>query len=69
MNIEVDYNPTPKTSYFMSVGLNKREAISFDNTTKGYRVIKQVLIENSPLEKSIAKYGKIDGEWEVIVFK
>ncbi|NQV00380.1 MAG: hypothetical protein HQ538_06600 [Parcubacteria group bacterium] len=67
MDIEVDYNPTPKTSYFISVGLNKKEAISFDNTIKGYRVMKQVLIKNQPLEKSITEHGKIDGEWEVIV--
>ncbi len=67
MDIEVDYNPTPKTNYFISVGLNKKEAISFDNTTKGYRVMKQVLIKNQPLEKSITEHSEIDGEWEVIV--
>ena len=67
MNIEVDYNPTPKTSYFISIGLNKKEAISFDNTTKGYRIIKQVLIENKPIKKSIAEHGEITGEWDVIV--
>ena len=69
MNIEVDYNPTPRTSYFISVGLNEKEAISFDNTTKGYRVIKQVLIEKKPLEKSIAEHGEITGEWDVIVLE
>lgn len=69
MNIEVDYNPTPATSYFISVGLNEKEAISFDNTTKGYRVIKQVLVDNKPWEESIKKYGRIDGEWNVIVLE
>ena len=63
MNIEIDYNPSPKTSFFISVGLNDTEAISFDNTTKGHRIIKQVLIE----KRLMAKNQKLSGEWDVII--
>lgn len=69
MDIEVDYNPTPRTHYFISVGLNEKEAISFDNTTKGYRVIKQVLVESKSLEKLIEEHGEITNEWDTIVLK
>lgn len=69
MNIEIDHNPTPKTHYFISVGISEKEAISFDNTTKGHRIIKQILIESRPLEKSIKEYGKITNEWDTIILK
>ncbi|MFH1365080.1 MAG: hypothetical protein ABIH28_00660 [archaeon] len=65
MNIEVDYNPTPKDTFFISVGLNKREAISFDYTFKGHRVVKQILIE----KKKFPEKGKISGEWDALVLK
>ena len=47
MKIEVDCgnNTEPGKSFFISVGLNKKEAISFDYTYKGHRVIKQILIK------------------------
>ncbi len=45
MWIEIDYNPSPCDSFFISVSINNKEAISFDYTTKGNRVIKQVLIK------------------------
>lgn len=64
MNIELGYNPTPSNNYFVSVGLNDKEWISFDNTTKGFRVMKQVLIDKrfKPLEE-------ISGEWNDIILK
>jgi hypothetical protein len=64
MNIELGYNPTPSTNYFISVGLNKNEWISFDNTTKGFRVIKQILSD-----KKFNPAGNISGEWDDIVLK
>ncbi|KKR08487.1 MAG: hypothetical protein UT32_C0001G0007 [Parcubacteria group bacterium GW2011_GWC2_39_14] len=67
MDIEIDYNPTPSVNYFVSVGLNDKEAISFDNTTKGFRVIKQVLISKEPNTQS--SKIKISGEWDTIVLK
>src|SRR3989339_102272 len=40
MEIEIDYCPTSEREhYFVFVGLNENEAISFDHTLKGCRVI------------------------------
>lgn len=64
MNIELGYNPTPSKNYFISVGLNDKEWISFDNTTKGFRVMKQVFID-----KKFDPSGTISGEWDDIVLK
>lgn len=63
MNIEIDYNPSPKNMFFISVGINNKEAISFDYTSKGHRVIKQVLIEKKPFPKN----KKPTAEWDAIV--
>ncbi len=63
MNIEIDYNPSPKKMFFISVGINEKEAISFDYTSKGHRVIKQVLIE----KKEFPKNKKPTSEWDAIV--
>lgn len=65
MEIEVDYNPYPKNTFFISVALNKKEAISFDYTTKGHRIIKQILVE----KKKFPRKAKIDGEWDALVLK
>ena len=65
MEIEVDYNPSPKDMFFISVALNDKEAISFDYTTKGHRVIKQSLVE----QKAFPKDAKVDGEWDVLIIK
>lgn len=67
MDIEVDYNPTPSSEYFISVGLTDKEAISFDNTIKGFRVIKQVLLDEP--KKTSSSPTKISGEWDAIVLK
>ena len=68
MNIEVDYNPSSVTDhYFISVSLNDKEAISFDNTLKGHRVVKQVSIEKITHEEAVEKYGKVDAEWDTLV--
>jgi hypothetical protein len=67
MYIEVDYNPSPSKMFFISAGLSDTEAISFDWTSKGHRVIKQVLRENNSGES--AKTDKKDGSWEVILLK
>lgn len=69
MDIEIDYNPTPNNKYFISVGLNAKEAISFDCTTKGHRVIKQILIKAQSHDEVIKKYGDVTSEWETIVLK
>lgn len=63
MEIEVDYNPSPSEMYFISVGLNDKEAISFDYTVKGHRIIKQKLVET----KEFPEDKKISSEWDVLV--
>jgi len=67
--MEVDYNPSPKEHYFISISLNENEVISFDNTTKGHRVIKQVLVEKQTQDEAVKKYGKITGGWDTIVLE
>lgn len=64
LNIEIDYNPTSKREvFFISVGLNKKEAISFDYTTKAHDIKKQVLIMKKKMPPNI----KLDSEWDTIV--
>lgn len=65
MEIEVDYNPSPSKTFFISVSLNDKEAISFDHTTKGTRIIKQFLIE----KKVFPKNKKVSGSWEALIIK
>ena len=65
MDIEIDYNPSPKKSFFISIGINAKEAISFDYTSKGHRIIKQVLIEKKPFP--IDK--KPTSEWDALVIE
>lgn len=62
MDIEIDYNPSPKDTFFISVGISNKEAISFDYTSKGHRVIKQVLIDKKPFPKN----KKPTAEWDAI---
>ena len=64
MEIEIDYNPTPNKFFFVSVEINKKEAISFDCTRKGHRIIKQILVGKRPWGKT-----KADAEWETLVLK
>ena len=63
MDIEIDYNPSPKETFFVSVGMSDKEAISFDYTSKGHRIIKQVLIDKKPFPKD----KKPTAEWDAIV--
>jgi hypothetical protein len=65
MNIEVDYNPYPSESYFISVSLNNKESISFDKTIKGHRAVKQILIDKKPFPTD----QSISSEWETIILK
>ncbi|MDD5043456.1 MAG: hypothetical protein PHD51_02170 [Patescibacteria group bacterium] len=65
MDIEVDYNPTPSTMFFISVSVNEKEAISFDYTTKAHRVVKQVLIDKKPFPAD----RPISSEWDALVLK
>lgn len=65
MNIEIDYTPTPSDSYFVSVSLNDKEVISFDYTSKGERITKQILIRNERFPKD----AKIDSEWDELVIE
>lgn len=70
MKLEVDYCPTSKRKhYFISVSLNKNEAISFDHTTKGRRIVKQRMMKKEPFKKMVKKYGKVNGEWDTIIIK
>ncbi|MFC1682129.1 HEAT repeat domain-containing protein [Nanoarchaeota archaeon] len=71
MDIEVNYNPSKdnRKVYFISIGLSETEAISFDNTLKGHRVVKQVLIKKIPYSEEIKKYKKIDGKLDTLVLK
>ncbi len=66
MHIEVDYNPTPAKSFFVSVGLNDTEALSFDCTTKGHRVIKQILVKRTDKGVQDLDKKKISGGWDTI---
>ena len=50
------------SGFFISVALNNKEAISFDHTVKGSRILKQVLVEEKPFPKN----AKITAEWETI---
>lgn len=68
MYIEVDYNPTPSGHFFISAGLNDKNALSFDWTTKGHRVIKQVLIKTRKLE-DVSPQNQDSGGWDAIVLK
>lgn len=63
MNIEIDYNPSPKNTFFISVEISNNEAISFDYTSKGHRIIKQVLAEKKPFPEG----RKPTAEWDAIV--
>lgn len=65
MQIHIDYNPTPKNHFFISLQLNDKEVISFDNTIKGHRIIKQVFSEY----KTFPKDAKFDSEWKTIVIE
>lgn len=67
MEIEIDYNPTSrKEAFFISLALNNADAISFDYTTKGHRIMKQVLIESGKITEKKRKINS-DGEWDTIV--
>jgi len=65
MEIEVDYNPSPSKTFFISVSINDSEAISFDYTTKGHRILKQVLIE----KKKMPKDTNITSEWDALILE
>lgn len=65
MEIHVDYNPSPKDHFFISVLLNDRECISFDHTIKGHRIIKQVFRE----ETSLPPNTKFTSEWDTLILK
>lgn len=69
MHIEVDYNPTPANTFFVSVSLGDKEDLSFDYTTKGHRVIKQVLIGRKEIGVQDLDKKEISGEWDVIELK
>lgn len=49
-------------SFFVSVAINDKKAISFDNTLKGYRVIKQLLVDHKPFPQD----KPITAEWDTI---
>jgi hypothetical protein len=65
MNIEIDYNPSPSSFFFISIPTSTTEAISFDNTVKGHRVVKQLLVEKKffPLDTLVSS------EWDTIVLE
>jgi hypothetical protein len=53
------------SGFFISVSLNDKEAISFDHTVKGSRIIKQVLVEEKPFPEN----AKTTAEWDTIVIE
>ena len=53
------------SGYFISVPLSNTEVISFDNSSKGYRVMKQVLAE----KKEMPANSKITAQWETIIIE
>lgn len=65
MDIEIDYNPTQSTMFFISVSLNDKEAVSFDYTTKAHRIIKQVIVDEKPFPAD----KLATSEWDVLVLK
>jgi len=65
MELEIDYNPTPKDTFFVSVALNDKEVISFDYTLKGCRITKQIFVEKKPFPKDKA----VSSEWETLVLR
>src|SRR3989339_293585 len=68
MEIEIDYCPTSEREhYFVFVGLNENEAISFDHTLKGCRIIKQILIKDKLKKKIVNKNKLITGRWKTLV--
>ena len=69
MYIDVDYNPTPADTFFISVGLSDKEALSFDYTTKGHRIIKQILVERKKDGVQNLDKNKLSGGWDVIELK
>ena len=64
MEIHIDYNPSPKDHFFISIPLNDTECISFDHTIKGHRVVKQVF-----REKILQPAVNITSEWDTLVLK
>jgi len=65
MKVEIDYNPTPRKGFFISVSLSDKEAISFDYTTKAHRIVKQILVSKKPFPKN----RKPTSEWDTLIFK
>lgn len=63
MEIHVDYNPSPKDHFFISVHRNDNECISFDKTIKGHRMIKQIFREQRTFPENVV----FDSEWETLV--
>ncbi|MFA6588206.1 MAG: hypothetical protein WCT08_03995 [Patescibacteria group bacterium] len=65
MEIHIDFNPSPKDHFFISVKLNNKVAISFDKTLKGHRIIKQIFRKY----KAFPKNTKFNSEWNTIILK
>lgn len=51
--------------FFISVSLNDKEAVSFDYTIKGHRIIKQVVVDEKPFPVDRPATSK----WDVSVLK
>ncbi len=69
MYIDVDYNPSPSNTFFISVGLNDKEAISFDYIIKGQRITKQVLTDKKDYIADNQEEINPTAEWDVIELK
>jgi len=69
MKIYIDIGEKEKngdySNYFISIPLSKKEIISFDNSWKGHRIIRQVLIE----EKKMTINQEVTSEWDTISIK
>lgn len=66
MKIDIDIckgiDDSDPDSFFVSVAINDKEAISFDNTFKGDRVIKQLLVGHQPFSQD----KPVTAEWDTI---
>lgn len=69
MKIYIDIGKREKrgdfSGYFISIPITQKEAISFDNSTKAYRVQKQVLVKTKIMPNDL----QITSEWDSIIIE
>jgi len=69
MKIYIDIGNKEKkgdySNYFISIPLSDKEAISFDNSYKGSRIIRQILVE----KKEMPPIQQVTSEWDTILIE